>query len=84
MDNSVDYYQAQDIARTAASEACHDLRNELSRESEIDRRDWRESDRDIRDGLSEINERLWHIEVKLGIRHESGRWIGYGNGESSS
>jgi hypothetical protein len=78
----MDYYEVQDIARNAAADACGDLRRELEREAEIDRQDWREMGRDIREGFSELNERVWHIEVKLGIRKPGGQWIGYGESAS--
>ena len=39
----------------------------------IERQDNRDSHQDIREGLGELNNRIWHIEVKLGIRDESGR-----------
>lgn len=70
--SDVDYAAAE-----KARQAYYDAVNYVDEQFRQAREDWRSSDTDIREGISEINERLWHIEVKLGVREPSGYFKGY-------
>jgi hypothetical protein len=78
MDNSVDRYEVESIAKHEAAEARYEVLREVEEMFRIEREDRRETARDIKDGLYELSQRIWHIEVKLGIREKGGQWIGYG------
>lgn len=73
MDDSISYYEAESMAENKAAEARHQVLREVEEMFRIEREDRRETATDIKDGLYELSERVWHIEVKLGIRDESGR-----------
>lgn len=80
-EEGIDYYEAKSIAEDEAAQARRQVLSEVEDMFRIEREDRRESAADIRQGISELNERIWNIEVKLGIREPSGKWIGYGEEE---
>ena len=75
---AIQRYEVEQIAEDRAYDAKRDAIREFEEALRIEREDNRTSHQDIRDGVSELADRLWHIEVKLGIRKDNGEWIGYG------